>query len=529
MLHRITAFWRGIFALFFRSLRTESRSLRMHLLWFLLLAVIYFTLCVVQQSTNSFGAPGLYLFRCVMYLNAAFITLLGVSFFSTVISEEKEEDTLGLMTMAGISPLGILLGKSTSRLFQVSLLLAIQYPFTLLAVTLGGLMPVQITSAYTSLLAYTILLANVGLLCSVACRTNRNASGLTTFWLVGYFAIPAFAYAGQMYLLRERQWSNSDWVQGSILYSLDWIARSTVVTDLFEATETGHQFSWSPQIIGNTIGGLLCFLMSLCLFGFVAKEPATDTTSRGLVARRTTSYLRIFSAGRAWPWPLVWKDFFFTAGGWAGLVIRSLLYVGLYILCYWANRPWQTNAGYTIRWNDVTHGFQFFAHPLLAIDIALCASRIFHDEIRGQTLSSLLMLPESTLKLIYSKILGCAIATSPGVIALIGSILMLPGGTETVAELVDAPLFWWWVMNLLLLIHLTAAYSLFLRSGAFVLALGTMIGTMMFTGFMLAMIAIASGGSEPAFFFELATVLLGLICVACHGIIFQKMPRLGER
>eukprot|EP00456_Euglypha_rotunda_P008350 TRINITY_DN1163_c0_g1_i8.p1 TRINITY_DN1163_c0_g1~~TRINITY_DN1163_c0_g1_i8.p1 ORF type:complete len:530 (+),score=70.08 TRINITY_DN1163_c0_g1_i8:754-2343(+) len=529
MLQRLMSFWRGIFALFFRSLRTESRSLRMHLLWFLLMAVIYFTLWIVQESTTSFGAPGIFFFRCVMYLNAAFITLLGVSYFSTVISEEKEEDTLGLMTMAGISSLGILLGKSTSRLFQVLLLLAIQYPFTLLAVTMGGLLPVQITSAYTSLFAYTILLANVGLLCSVACRTNRNASGLTTFWLIGYLAIPAFAFAGRMYLLRELQWASSDFIQNALLTSLDWIARSTIITDLYEATETGHQFHWSPQIVGNTLGGLFCFLLSLCLFGFVAKEPSTDTAARGLVARRTTPYLRMFSAGRVWQLPLVWKDFFFTSGGWAGLVIRTLLYAGLYILCYFANRPWQSNSGYTIRWNDVTHGFQFFAHPLLAIDIALCASRVFHDEIRGQTLSSLLMLPESTVKLVYSKILGCAIATLPGVLALAASILFLPGGTEFIDEIGDEPGFWWWLMNLLLLVHLTAIYSLYLRSGAFVLALGTMIGTMAFTGFILAMVAIGSGAPDPESFFALAAVLLGLICAACHGIMLRKMPLLGER
>jgi ABC-type transport system involved in multi-copper enzyme maturation permease subunit len=528
MLQRVLSFGRGISALFFRSLRTESRSLRMHLLWFLLLVVIYFTLWIVHETTTSFGAPGLYFFRCVMYLNAAFVTLLGVSFFSTVISEEKEEDTLGLMTMAGISALGILLGKSTSRLFQVSLLLAIQYPFTLLAVTMGGLMPVQIASAYTSLLAYTILLANVGLLCSVACRTNRNASGLTTFWLVGYLSIPAFAYAGRMYLLTELQWTTANPLHNLLLIGLDWIARSTIITDLYEATETGHQFIWSPQIVSNTIGGLICFLLALGLFGFVAKEPSTDTSSRGLVARRTNRHLRIFSAGRAWSLPLVWKDFFFTAGGWAGLIIRCLLYAGLYALCFAANRPWHANAGYPIRWEDVTHGFQFFAHPLLAIDIALCASRVFHDEIRGQTLSSLLMLPESTLNLVYSKIFGCAIATLPGFLALALSFC-LPGGLEFLRELGDEPGFWWWLMNLLFLIHLTAIYSLYLRSGAFVLALGTMIGTMIFTGFIMALLSIGGGGNEHQALLGLAAVGLGLICVACHAIILLRMPSLGQR
>ena len=129
---------RGIFALFFRSLRGDARSVWVHLSWLFLLLVIYVALWFAQEQSAYVGAPGREFFRSVTYLNAIFVTLLGVSYFSSAISEEKEEDTLGLMTMAGISPLGILLGKSTTRLFQVFLLLAVQYPFTLLAITLGG-------------------------------------------------------------------------------------------------------------------------------------------------------------------------------------------------------------------------------------------------------------------------------------------------------------------------------------------------------------------------------------------------------
>lgn len=80
------------------------------------MAAIYVALGVAQWNSTSFGAPGLRFFHGISYLNLAFMTLLGLSFFSTSISEEKEEDTLGLMLMAGISPLGILIGKSGGRL-----------------------------------------------------------------------------------------------------------------------------------------------------------------------------------------------------------------------------------------------------------------------------------------------------------------------------------------------------------------------------------------------------------------------------
>ncbi|HEY4261921.1 MAG TPA: hypothetical protein VGM98_17250, partial [Schlesneria sp.] len=96
--------FQGVLALVGRSLRVDSRSLQSHLARFGLIAAIYVVLCVAQWNSTSFGAPGLRFFYGIGYLNLAFMTLLGISFFSTSISEEKEEDTLGLMLMAGIGP-----------------------------------------------------------------------------------------------------------------------------------------------------------------------------------------------------------------------------------------------------------------------------------------------------------------------------------------------------------------------------------------------------------------------------------------
>ena len=81
-------------------------------------------------------------------------------FFATAITEEKEEGTLGLLKMAGISRVSILLGKSTSRLITAILLFLVQLPFTLLAITLGGVTLGQIFAAYWALLAYMLLVAH---------------------------------------------------------------------------------------------------------------------------------------------------------------------------------------------------------------------------------------------------------------------------------------------------------------------------------------------------------------------------------
>ena len=110
----------------------------------------------------------------IVYLDVTFMTLLGIGFFSTAITEEKEEDTLGLMLMAGISPLGILAGKTGGRLWQALLLVIVQYPFMLLAVTMGGVSGAQVWAVTVALLAYMVLLAGFGLFVRHLLHTQSN-------------------------------------------------------------------------------------------------------------------------------------------------------------------------------------------------------------------------------------------------------------------------------------------------------------------------------------------------------------------
>src|SRR5258708_7655032 len=165
----------GIYALLERSLRIDARAWSTHLARLGLVGAIYFSLCFALLTSFMFGAPGLRFFEWIAYLDATFMTLLGIGFFSTLISEEKEEDTLGLMLMAGISPLGILIGKSGGRLWQSLLLIAVQYPFVLLAVTMGGVMNAQVWAMTLALLAYMVFLVGFGLLCSTLARRSQTA------------------------------------------------------------------------------------------------------------------------------------------------------------------------------------------------------------------------------------------------------------------------------------------------------------------------------------------------------------------
>lgn len=529
--------WRGVFALFFRSLRSDSRSVWVHAFWLFLLLVIYVSLCYAQAQSVLYGAPGLNLFRSVVYCNAAFVTLLGISYFSSVISEEKEEDTLGLMTMAGINPLGILLGKSTTRVFQVFLLFALQYPFTLLAVTLGGLTREQIISGYAALFAFTILLANLGLFCSVLCRRNRSAAGLTTLFMVCYTFIPMFALAGQQaiqeHVNSKQVILKTDWEANAATWMaiLNWIYESSVFVQLYEAVEPNHEFAWTPQLISNSIAGVVLFLLSWGLFGFVSHESLSETTTRAMVPRRT-SRLRWFSTGRTWNAALAWKDFHFIAGGWFGLFIRCGLYVGLYWLIFAANLNWDPNLpSQPVRWQDVAWGYQFFVVPLFVVDCAMCMSRLFQEELRQQTLASLLMLPRNVPDIFYTKTSGCLLGLTPGMIAVFSAFCLLTESGNHLLDHLDEPTVWWFIANLFLVIHLSAMLSLYLRWGAFAMSLAITVGSMIISGMVLEMMFFMTRAQpmQPDALFGMMAFMVFMACAGCHVMILLRLPTLGEK
>ena len=165
----------GLLTLFNRSIRLDARGVKGHAYRIAFALFIYFGLLNAYLTSLAFGAPGLRFFSSICYLNLFFIFLAGCSFFATAVTEEKEEGTLGLLKMAGMSRGAILLGKSTSRLLSSMLLLVIQFPFLLLAITLGGVLYGQVAAAAVTLMSFLAFTANVALLFSVICKRSGSA------------------------------------------------------------------------------------------------------------------------------------------------------------------------------------------------------------------------------------------------------------------------------------------------------------------------------------------------------------------
>lgn len=505
----------GTFALLERSLRTDARAFYAHLARLGLIGGIYFALCFALSLQGMFGAPGLRFFRGIAYLDATFMSLLGIGFFSSAITEEKEEDTLGLMLMAGISPLGILVGKSGGRLWQALLLMAAQYPFMLLAVTMGGVTTNQIWQVTLSLMAYMVFLAGFGLLCSTLAPRSRTAGAMMIVGLLCYIFVPQIARGvGWFY----KRWLNAGPVQTQrfdlLEIALDWIGEVCVFLRLEDILSTGFSSSFSVQVVSNVFAGGVCAMLSWLLFGLATRDLSTEATTRGLVAKRRAFFR--FNAGRPWHVPLAWKDFHFVSGG-IGMMLVRCAYYACYGITVVLLDSWQPIPAFR-GWIEFCIGLLSLS---LTVDAAILLVRSLQDEMRNQTLSTLIMLPRSSNAIIYAKWGGAMLGWLPGAfVALIVTML-----TETTRRdfvtLISGQYGSWAVIMLFVLVpHFAALAALYVRWGAVPVGFGmTVVVYFMIVGCMW----LTGGPGNPnGIFFTIMTLVMMVICGVCHlGVLLR--------
>lgn len=512
--------FQGILALLGRSLRVDSRSWQVHLARFGLLVAIYISLAFAFATIGRFGAPGLRFFRAIVWLNVAFMTLLGVGFFSTAVSEEKEEDTLGLMQMAGISPLGILVGKLGGRLVQALLLIAVQYPFNLLSVTMGGITTNQVRCAFIGLTAYLVFIAGLGILCSTVAPRSRSAASMMILGLLTYVAVPYAATQFHRILVIDGNLTADSWAANL----LGKIAETCLLLQInFILISSFADSPWTIQVVSNVVAGALLFVTSWVLFPICTRAPSTAHTSRGWVPVRKRTWMWGFAPGRPGINPFLWKDFYFVGGGVGMIFARTgfcaaLLAVSVLLGDVW----WKGGGAYPFQYSIGL--YQVLLLCMLATETALLAVRVFQEEIRGQTLATLIMLPESTTNMIYSKLAGALIGTLPGFGYLTATVLMA-GGRQNISDFLERPAGFFFLSNFVLVPHIAAVLSLYLRWGCVPLGIGFAIASLF--GWVSVFEAFRVGPGDSIVW--VATVIAAFICVSSHLWVVSRVPVLAAR
>ena len=467
-----------LLALFIRSLREDTRAratywMRGGLSCFLGLMLLFFAI-----PGGLISAPGRVYFSIIISIQTVGITFVGLSYFGSAVAEEKEEHTLGLLRMTGLDPLSILLGKSTSRLCGALMLLIAQFPFTIFAVTLGGVSLWQIAAVYCTLATYTFLLCNFALLGSVLARTT---GGAVTFCVVVTGLFTAIAWA----LATAQTVANRFGVHPPFESVTSDMWTATPIARLMEILGTGFSgplLGW--QVASNLTLGVICFLLAWAAFERfcerVSEEaaPATVTLSPSvpppagqasptLAPRQPQSSLFWpfrSRPPRVWKDALRWKDFYFLCGGRRHFTLRVIGYGGAFIYDLCAMISGSGGSYFSV--NGSAHSLIPF---IFTIDAAVMASGIFRTELRDQTLSTLSMLPCDMRFIVGHKVRACLLAAAPGALcAFVIEIIYLvhfgnlPGNSLAVVVLqtLDG-----WLLTLLIL-FVVAWLSLYMKRGA---------------------------------------------------------------
>jgi ABC-type transport system involved in multi-copper enzyme maturation permease subunit len=341
-----------------------------------------------------------------MTVNFFAITVFGLATFASAITEEKEDDTLGLLRMTRLNPLAILLGKSTARLLEGLLLLAVQVPFTMLCITLGGVSLDQVLHCYAILAAFVFLLCNVALLWSVVCHRTSRATSMTVLTGVAFYLLPLFLMPLAM-TARFSGKTPTAWYQIVSQWS---IALNPGFDLMRTVTPRGGAPFETDSIPPSLIGGAICFGLAWILFA-----PCCNTSGEAAPDRRKktpgTSVRR-----RRIPRPglhaIAWKDFHFLAGGWPAVGIRSVVYVGICILFHGYSSVVSPAA---VKMEAVGWILWSFGWVAFSIELALVSARLFGSERKRNTLGSLYTLPRGTAGLVWEKILGALPSFIPSV------------------------------------------------------------------------------------------------------------------
>ena len=393
---------RALLALFVRSMREDARARLPPILRATLVLVILLILWANERDFARRTAPGREFLGMVLFANVGLIAIATLGIFSSAITEEKEDQTLTLLRMTKLNPLAILLGKSTTRLIGALLLLVVQIPFTLLAVTLGGVNMTQVLSAYAVLGATTFFACNLALLCSVMSR-NTTRAGIWTGVTCGVvFAIlPIICIVSSLKKLSFGALAPSTAWEHFGTWLVESNPAYTLAVLIFEP---GKVAPVERHIWMNVTAGVVCFLISWIVFDRFCASPQEIVASR----RRKKTW-RVFARGRpSKRRPLAWKDYHFLLGGrrgmWLRIGIGTLVLVAIYSYENWVREDGLKEPYF---WREAGGMIMTYSIIAFALDVSLTASRIFGEERRLLTLGSLVILPKTMGTLIRQKILGC--------------------------------------------------------------------------------------------------------------------------
>ena len=443
----------GQLALLKRAVLVDGRSLSNYLSWLgggIIIAFILFQI----GGTPLFS--GLTFLSTVTYINLFLITITGVIGFSSTITEEKEEATLELLLMTGITQKSLIFSKASARIIRGLFLTLSQLPFVIISIAFGGITLNQIFALYATFFSYIIFLAFFCTFFSAISKTTTLAAILSSSALFLLFICTSE-------LNKPISYFNPFEV-------------------LSEVLKNGFDSYWVPQqFISHIITALMFYFLSVRYFQSSPQSKLFfGKKSRKSKEIKTTKCHR----SRAWSNALCWKDFNFSYGGkawwaWQCLILTCLSFV--FVSDY-----------HSPDFEDFMGTLYMSACICLFMQLVFVAQGLISKEFKNQTHTALFTLPYEIKNILKSKIKAGFMATLPSLILTVLAILYILGEErDTLWGIIATVSYAFLFITLTFLISLKVYLFAFLLAG---------FGTL-FIGTITLMISASSGSYESVALF----------------------------
>ena len=403
------------FALFKQTILNDTRSVGLQLLRFLFASLLGLIVYVAQSEASQWREiDGRYLFEIIFVLNLVFSVFAGLFLFLPMVKEEKEEDTLGMIMMTGISPFAYLFGKLGSRLLMFMLMLAVQVPVIYLCVTLGGVDVSTILMAYFFLGLLTFHLANVFLLGSL-----MSTSLFTGIIIAGGIAL-IFSYIFNFIM---------DFTVGMHAVDFPFAGIEDTIDEILATAAWGTTtYTYPYYFTYLVVSGIIFFFLSVYYFDTLTAEQeelevpdklkgknSSEEKAESLEGIGLKPLYRKLKTKRFGKRPIIYKDFRFTSFGplMYTLQFGTIMFI-FYDVFFNHHRSFD-------EYNDVYRMCRDCIPTLFLIcgaSFLISSNLIFASEIKHKTLNSLITLPQDCDKLYFHKLVGIVKVSFPSLLAL---------------------------------------------------------------------------------------------------------------
>jgi ABC-type transport system involved in cytochrome c biogenesis permease component len=357
-----------------------------------------------MRRTGSLAFGGL------MHVNAYLVFVLTSTSFSKVISAEREEGTLDMLRITGLSAFALLVGKGTSQFVRALLLLATQIPLCALCFVMGGLTMAEVAAAYALLVAVLFFGCHAALFWSVVSKSSRRASYATLGTVLVLYIVPWAKLISSM---------PSGALPPFAFGFMDWLASVSPFAAYRYVTNTG-EVPWS-SIIFHLVGGVIFFAAAVALFERASRQEKPGITDIPRAARGNKP--RRGPLPRIGMRPLRWKEYHFAAGGRRGTRLRWLAYPACCAVAVCLMNPDGILVGYS--WTQIGGAMLITGLIGLCSEIPYAATRIFGLEVVNRTLGDIAILPLRTRRIVGEKILGYVPCLLPPLACLIGGAALV--------------------------------------------------------------------------------------------------------